>query len=589
MHWEFFKFYLPTRVLYGIGLAERLGEELKPFLKQKHKALLFSDTVLVKNGTVGIIQKGLAGSQIEIAAIFDNIPPNSELKVVEDAARLGKEKQCDFIIALGGGSVMDTAKVANILMVQGGDIRSHMGAQLIQGRPLLPSLFIPTTAGTGSEVTEFAVILDSTNGVKLPFSEEAILPDFAVLDPKLTLSMPPKLTAATGMDALTHAIEAYVSNQDNPVSSALALYAIELIQGNILQACAHGDDLEARGAMLVASFLAGVAFNHAGVGIVHAMSHALGGVYHIPHGVANSIMLPFGVEYNLETSKERYARIAEALGVLNLKPIGELTKLAAKSEISTVHLALENLSFIDDWVAEQKARYLIQYLKELNQRLKALSGLPTNLREAGISDNLAKLEEVVSKAMDDGAHLYNPRPANPEEIRKMIKKAYEQNLPPLETKAAEFKAARVHLEKKRPKNVFKDADMLYDVLLGFFTKLKEHPEIGPKLQKANLSVRFNYKNPDSAIAIDGTKDEVKFYHGKEAQNFQAIVEMSMEADFAHYFWHGKANILQALARREVIARGDVPSVMRLLPVLEPAYELYPQYLRQKGLHKIIVD
>ncbi|MCS6985533.1 MAG: iron-containing alcohol dehydrogenase [Leptospiraceae bacterium] len=587
MMWEFFKFYLPTRVLYGPGLSKRIAEELRPYLKGNYRVLLLTDPFLVKNGTIDSIRQSLQGSQLEIAAIFHDIPPNSELSVVEKATQLGVESKCNFIMAIGGGSVMDTAKVVNILMVKGGDIHQHMGAQLIEGRVLLPSLFIPTTAGTGSEVTEFAVILDSQNKVKLPFTEEAILPDFAILDPQLTVSMPPKLTAATGMDALTHAIESFVSNQANPVSSSLAIYAVELIHANILQACAVPDDLEARGAMLVASFLAGVAFNHAGVGIVHAMSHALGGVYGIPHGVANSIMLPLGMEYNLESSAHRYARLAEAIGVLNLKPAGELAKLSA--HLPPLHSLLQNLSFVDEWLALQKAQYFIQYIRQLNQRLKGLAGLPTNLREAGIEDGLGRLDEVVQKAMDDGAHLYNPRPADAQEIRKMIRRAYEEEWPAIPTGKAEIKAAKLHAEKRRPKNVFKDEQMLYDILLGFFEKLKEHPEIGPKLHATGLSVRFNYANPDSSIAIDGRGPEVVFFKGEEARKFQAQVEMSMQADFAHYFWHGKANLLQALARREVIAKGDVPSVMRLLPILEPAYDLYPRYLRERGLHKIIVD
>ncbi len=585
---EFFKFQLRTKVLYGAGLTERLGAELAPYIQEKHRALVFTDKVLVKNGAMDLLTQGLAGSSIEIAAVFDDIPANSELEVVNRSAALGKEKNCDFIIAIGGGSVMDTAKIANILMVKGGDIRQHMGAQLVEGN-LLPAIFIPTTAGTGSEATEYAIILDAKSGVKLPFAEEAILPDFAILDPKLTVSMPAKLTAATGMDALTHAIESYVSSLDNPASAALALYAIELINANILQACAVPDDLEARGAMLVASFLAGVAFNHTGVGIVHAMSHALGGVYHIPHGIANSIMLPLGMEYNLETSAARFARMAETIGSLNFKPAGELARLVSKLDMPALGTAVETISFIDDWLTQAKAQSLIEHVRELNQRLKAIAGLPTNLKEAGVTDGFAKLEEVVTKAMDDGAHLYNPRPADAKEVRKMLQQAYRQELPAKKTSRGEFKAARLHTEKRRPKNVYRDADMLYDILVGFFELLRDHPEIGPKLKASKLSVRFNYANPDSSIVIDGTSDKVRFLTGEEAKAFNPVVEMSMQADFAHYFWHGKANVIQALARREVTAKGDVPSVMRLLPVLQPAYELYPQYLKQKGLNKIVVD
>jgi alcohol dehydrogenase class IV len=206
--------------------------------------------------------------------------------------------------------------VANLLMSKGGNVADHMGAYLLDVTDrLLPAIVIPTTAGTGSEVTKVAVIADPDNDVKLPFAEEQFLPQLAILDPEMTVSMPPRLTAYTGMDALVHAIEAYVDKEWSPASDALALHAIRLITDNILQACNKPDDLQARGAMQVGSFLAGVAFSHSMVGMVHAIAHALGGVYHIPHGLANTLILPEVMAYNLESQIERYADVALAMGV----------------------------------------------------------------------------------------------------------------------------------------------------------------------------------------------------------------------------------------------------------------------------------
>jgi len=279
------------------------------------------------------VKAGFARTTIEIAAIYDQVPPNSTIKTVEDCAALGRTQHCDLIIGLGGGSVLDTAKVANILMVKGGPVAEHMGAYLLGQTRLLPLFLIPTTAGTGSEVTKVAVIADPDHDVKLPFAETQFLPDLAILDPELTRSLPPKLTAMTGMDALTHAIEAYVDKEWSPASDGLALQAIRLIRDYLLRACAQPNDLQARGAMLAASCLAGIAFSHSMVGMVHGISHALGGVYHIPHGLANALVLPEVMDYNLDSRLDRYADIAEALGVAFPRPGAALENLLRYSQL----------------------------------------------------------------------------------------------------------------------------------------------------------------------------------------------------------------------------------------------------------------
>ena len=311
---EYFEFSLPTKLIYGFGILKNMGHAVAPF--GKRRAVLVTDKILLKAGPADMVKEGFKGTDIEIVCTYSNVPPNSAIKTVMQCSRLARRNKCDMVIAVGGGSVMDTAKVANLLVVKGGKLEDHMGAYLLDpNEHLLPSIFIPTTAGTGSEVTKIAVIADPENDVKLPFAEEQFLPRLAILDPEVTVPMPGKLTATTGMDALTHAIEAYVDKEWSPASDALAIHAIRLISGNILQACAHPEDIQARGAMLVGSFLAGVAFSHSMVGMTHGISHALGGVYHIPHGLANALVLPEVMEYNLDVRMERFSDIAIAMGV----------------------------------------------------------------------------------------------------------------------------------------------------------------------------------------------------------------------------------------------------------------------------------
>jgi alcohol dehydrogenase class IV len=582
---EYFAFNLPTKIVYNHGLASRLGSELKEF--GKRNALIITDKVIRKAGLLNKVLEGLQGSLINPIAIFDDVPPNSELKTVMDATEMGKANNCTLIIALGGGSVMDTAKVANILLFKGGKIEDHMGAQLIKGR-LHPMVFIPTTAGTGSEVTSFAMISDSKNDVKLPFTEDAVLPDLAILDPEMTLTMPPKITAATGMDALTHAIEAYVSSETNPVSEALSLHAIELINQNILQATANPDDVNARGAMLVASFMAGVSFNHAGVGIVHGISHALGGVYHIPHGLANSIILPFSIEHNMETSAARYARITEHLGFVNIKPTEELIKAVGMFNNDLLNNAVLQMTMIDEWLVDHKARALAEKIRLLNRQLSYLSGHATNLKQAGINDGLAKLEQVIETAMTDGAMLYNPVEVTREKVRRIIQMAYNQDFPSIKVSSADLRAARAGVIVPKLKNIFSDTENMYDILGGFYNKMGEDSGLSNALLSSGLKVRFIYTNPDGYLTIDSSGTQVKVYRGKDGDHVNLDVEMTLSADLAHYFWHGLVNAVQALTRREITTKGNLPKAMALLPILTPAYDLYPKFLMERGLGKLVV-
>ncbi len=610
---DYFEFSLPTKLIYGIGILGNIDDAVKPF--GKRKAILVTDEVLVKTGLVDKVKAGFKKTSIKITCTFDKVPPNSTIDTVEKCAAMAKKKGCNMVIGVGGGSVIDTAKVANLLVVKGGALQDHMGAYLLEStEQLLPAILIPTTAGTGSEVTKVAVIADPKNDVKLPFAEEQFLPQLAILDPELTLTLPGKLTAATGMDALTHAIEAYVDKEWSPASDALALHAVTLISGNILQACAKPDDLEARGAMLVGSFLAGVAFSHSMVGMAHGIAHALGGVYHIPHGLANALVLPEVMAYNLEAKVDRYADIAFAMGIsfpqiinqgrsmLRSNRLDLASKLANLSGVDSLKeyvsegsyrargklsSAIGSFGFIDRWVRKQAALAGVEKVRTLNRQLAHLTGFPLNLKDAGISDGLKKIEQLATTAMEDGSMLYNPVEPDRDEVIAIIEKVYHTKVTPLPVSSDDLRP-RANLQKEQQfTQVFKNTDMLYDVLVEFYELLKAHPEIGPKLAQSDLCVQFRYKNPSGVITIDARGDDLKIIQGE----FDGVPEvtLSMNADFAHRFWHGKANLVTALTRRQVAAKGNVPKTIKLLPILKPSYDLYPEFLIKKGLQDLVIS
>lgn len=388
---DFYQFYLTTKILFQAGLAKDFGNELSQMAERKF--LIVSDPFLVKNGVTASIQQGMEAAGAETVGVFSEVPPNSELKIVEACARLARDSGAEAMVAVGGGSAIDTAKAANVIFSLGGDlVQDYSGSQTIT-RGLRPLIAIPTTSGTGSEVTSSAVIYDAANNAKLSFNDNFLRPSLALLDPELTLSVPPMVTAMTGMDALTHAVEAYTSLQANPMSDALAMKAIKLIVTHLPRAVEQGADLEARSQMMIAANMAGIAFDHAMVGVVHAMAHATGGIAHVAHGLANSIYLPFGMEYNLPTSAGRYARIAKRFGI-------DTSKLNEG----------------------QAAGAAIQFVKDFRTQLKKLCGLPDRLRDAGVSET--QLEPITLAAVEDGTTYFNPREVEYEELLKKIKEAY---------------------------------------------------------------------------------------------------------------------------------------------------------------------
>jgi len=383
---EYFQFQCRTKVIFGAGTIKELPNEIK--LLGSKRAFIITDIIVRNLDFFKKMEDILKSSKVKLVGIFDEVPVNSDIEVCNKGYKMAREKESDILIAVGGGSVIDTAKGMNILMSEGGDLmEDHQGAYLLE-RPLKNLIAIPTTAGTGSEVTFAAVIRDSNQKLKVSFISPYISPNTAILDPEVTISCPPELTASTGMDALSHAVESIHSLQNEPITDALAIHAIKLIGGNLREAVNNGENIEVRGNMLIAASMAGLAFTNALVGCVHAMAHALGGYYDVPHGIANSILLPYGIKYNLDYCN-RYALVAKAFGI----NIEGLTKKEASRKAIDVVL-----------------------------KLTKDCGMPQKLREVGVKEEgLNKIAEI---SMYDGSMLNNPREAKVEEIEELLRKAY---------------------------------------------------------------------------------------------------------------------------------------------------------------------
>ena len=379
-----YKFFMPAISLMGADCLKDAGEQVAELGFKK--ALIVTDKVLGQIGIVKKVTDVLDNKSIEYA-IYDETKPNPTVKNVNDGLALLKEKECDFVISLGGGSAHDCAKGIALLATNGGEIKDYEGVDKSK-KPQLPMVGINTTAGTGSEMTLFAIITDEERHIKMALVDKHLTPIIAVNDPMLMLAMPKSLTAATGMDALTHAVEAYVSTAATPITDACAEKAIELISNYLVNAVENGEDVEARDMMAYAEYLAGMAFNNASLGYVHAMAHQLGGFYNLPHGVCNAILLPHVQEYNKATSASRLAKIAKIMG--------------------------GNIEGLTD---EQGADLCIDMIKSLSQTV----GIPEGLGVLGVKES--DFETLATNALNDACSLTNPRKGNLEEVIAIFKKA----------------------------------------------------------------------------------------------------------------------------------------------------------------------
>lgn len=377
-------FFVPNVSLMGKGCLASLPERVK--MLNGKKPLLVSDKGMTDLGYTARVTELLKSAGID-CAVYDGTVPNPTDHNVEEGAEIYKKENCDLLISLGGGSSHDCCKAIGILVTNGGKIQDYEGLDKLTA-PLPPYIAINTTAGTASEMTRFTIITNSSNHVKMAIVDWRVTPDVAINDPELMVDMPPSLTAATGMDALTHAVEAYVSTGATPITDACALQAIRLIGQYLRKAVARGDDMEARDKMAYAEYLAGMAFNNAGLGYVHAMSHQLGGFYNLPHGVCNALLLPHVCRVNLMARTERFADIADALGQ------------------------------VTEGLSERDAAYLaIEAIEALSKDV----GIPQTLSELGVKEK--DIPTMVGNAQKDVCCLTNPRKLTDDEVAAIYKAA----------------------------------------------------------------------------------------------------------------------------------------------------------------------
>ncbi len=378
------KFYMPTLSLMGEGCLQTLKTEI-PSLGFK-KALIVTDANLLEVGLVDHVTKLLEEIDVDYH-IYADVKPNPTVTNVNDGIKAYEENNCDFTISFGGGSSHDCAKGMCIVLANGGAIEDYEGVD-VSKKVQTPLIAINTTAGTASEMTVFTIITDETRHVKMAIVDKHILPIIAVNDPLVMHAMPKGLTAATGMDALTHAIEAYVSTAATPVTDACAQKAIELIVKSLKDAVKDGSDNEARSNMAYAEYLAGMAFSNASLGYVHAMAHQLGGFYDLPHGVCNAILLPHVQRYNLQVCADRLADIAKFMG------------------IDTTNLS-------NDAAADACIEYIVNLSTEI--------GIPSGLTELGVKEE--DFDTLADNALKDACGLTNPIQPSHEDVVKIFKEA----------------------------------------------------------------------------------------------------------------------------------------------------------------------
>jgi Alcohol dehydrogenase, class IV len=307
---QVYGFFMPSITLIGYGAAKEIPDRIKALGAKK--PLIVTDKGIVKSGILATVEGYLKEKKMDYA-VYDETIPNPTDNNVHAGVDAYNKNNCDALITLGGGSAHDCGKGVGLVVSNGGKIHDFEGVDK-SSKPMPPYLAVNTTAGTASEMTRFCIITDTGRHVKMAIVDWRTTPNIAIDDPALMLGMPPALTAATGMDALTHAVEAYVSIAATPMTDACAEMCISLIGKYLRKAVANGSDAEAREMMAHAQYLGGMAFNNASLGYVHAMAHQLGGFYDLPHGECNAILLPYVCEFNLNAKMERFAKIASLMG-----------------------------------------------------------------------------------------------------------------------------------------------------------------------------------------------------------------------------------------------------------------------------------
>ncbi len=385
----YYEFYCPVKIISGDNAIFNLPNELDR-LKAK-KPLIVTDDGIKKSGIIdSVIKMAFDESKKPMPLIFSEIPVESSTKAVEKLLNFFKQNGCDSIIAVGGGSVIDSSKALNMLIAENRDsLQELAGVDIIKNRGV-PFVVIPTTAGTGAEVTSVAVIFDEDSKSKIAFASSLLMPDAAIIDPAATQTLPKKLTASSGIDALSHAIEAYISIQSNPISRALAFEAVKIIWESLPAAVKDKENKQARENMLNASLIAGMAFSNSMVGIVHSLAHSAGSVLHIPHGVAVSLFLVSGVKENAVASAKELSELLNAVAYMN--EYRGTTK--------------------------QRAERFIYFLEKFVNQIKQEAGLPLTLKDAGFTKE--QEDEIIKLATRDGSSIFSKVALTKERAKNMI-------------------------------------------------------------------------------------------------------------------------------------------------------------------------
>lgn len=390
---EYYEFLNSVKIISGRNAIENIAFELNNL--EASKPIILTTKSMIKNGQLKIATDSMERSNIEIGPIVKDIPQDSSVEIVNEISKLYRQEACDSIVAIGGGTVIDTAKGVNMLVsTEATDLKEHMGLEILGGK-LKPLIVVPSTSGTGSETTLVSVITDTSRKVKMEFISYSILPDVAILDPRMTTSLPAKLTASTGIDALTHSIEAFSGLQKNPLSSAYALTSIELISHYLKRTVTNGKDQEARLAMANASMMAGVAFSNSMVSGTHAIGHACGAVSDVAHGDAMTILLPYCMEVNLGLCENEYSRIL---------------------------LAFSGPDIYSETPKEERAKKCIDEIRSYIEELNQICGLPIRLRDVGVKKE--DFETIAKTAINDGAAIVNPVELTFSRVMEILDKAY---------------------------------------------------------------------------------------------------------------------------------------------------------------------
>lgn len=377
-------FYIPSVNKIGAGCLADAVSSMKDF--GFHKALIVTDSILNQLGVVDKVSKLLTEAGIS-SVTYDGTAPNPTVENVEAGLALLKKNQCDCVISLGGGSPHDCAKGIALVASNGGKIADYEGVDR-SAKPQLPLISINTTAGTASEMTRFCIITDTARHIKMAIVDKNVTPILSVNDSELMIGMPKGLTAATGMDALTHAVEAYVSIAANPITDACALKAVTMISESLRKVVDNGGDAQARENMAYAQFLAGMAFNNASLGYVHAMAHQLGGFYNLPHGVCNAVLLPHVQAYNIQAAAGRLKDIAQAMGV--------------------------DVSAMSD---EQGAKACIEEIRKMAKDV----GIPAGLKELGVKEE--DFKTLAENALKDACAITNPVQGSESDVIELFRQA----------------------------------------------------------------------------------------------------------------------------------------------------------------------